>query len=302
MSAAPTSLPSDIPTVLTIRALLVAATRTLHASSTTPRLDAELLLAHVLGWQRARLIAEQHTIPTPAAIHAFETLVARRARLEPVAYLVGHREFYGHDLLVDERVLIPRPETELLVDCTLDVAAELAPASIADIGTGSGAIAIALAHALPDVTVSATELSTGALAVAAANVERCGVASQVRLLAGDLLTPLPHAVNIMVSNPPYTRLSTIEPGVFRYEPHLALDGGPDGLAIYRRLIAQAPHWLTPGGALLLEIGATQAAAVTALAQEVLPGASITVSNDLAGWDRVVVVRSNAREGSRPGDP
>ena len=293
VSVAPTSLSSFSPSsaVLTIRALLVAATRELHAASPTPRLDAEILLAHVLGWQRARLVAEQYVIPDPAAVCAFEALVARRARLEPVAYLVGHREFYGLDLLVDARVLVPRPETELLVGCALAVAAELSPASFADVGTGSGAVALALAHHLPAATVYATELSTEALAVAAANVQRCGVASRVRLLAGDLLSPVPHAVNIIVSNPPYTQLPMIAPGVARYEPHLALDGGPDGLAVYRRLIAQVPCWLLPGGALLLEIGATQAADVTALALASFPGARIAVYQDLAGWDRVVVVRT-----------
>jgi release factor glutamine methyltransferase len=160
---------------------------------------------------------------------------------------------------------------------------------IADICTGSGCIAVALAYHLPDVFVVASDLSADALAVAAANVERYGLGERVTLLQGDLCEPLPGPVDLLVSNPPYTILDEIDAGVWRHEPHLALDGGFDGLDLYRRLLAQAPTHLRPGGAVLLEIGATQAADVVALGQTWLPQARVEVLPDLAGHDRAVVL-------------
>ncbi|PMP87553.1 MAG: protein-(glutamine-N5) methyltransferase, release factor-specific, partial [Roseiflexus castenholzii] len=160
---------------------------------------------------------------------------------------------------------------------------------IADIGTGSGCIAIVLARHLPNAVVYATDLSPDALAVARQNAELHGVAERITLLYGDLLAPLPQPVDLVVSNPPYTILNEIDAGVRLHEPHLALDGGSDGLAIYRRLLATAPQALRPGGALMLEIGATQAETVTTLARQAFPAAAVHVLRDLAGWDRVVVV-------------
>jgi release factor glutamine methyltransferase len=274
--------------------LLRAATARLGATSPTPRLDAELLLAHVLGWGRARLLAERGHVPAPEQAAAFEALVARRAALEPVAYLVGHREFFGLDLLVTADTLVPRPETELLVELALDEARHISPPpsalTIADVGTGTGAIAVALAAHLPGAIVYATDLSGAALGVAARNVERHGLAGRVRLLHGDLLAPLPGPVHLIVSNPPYTILAEVEPNVRAHEPRLALDGGPDGGAIYRRLLATAPPLLLPGGAILLEIGAWQGGLVAGLARDALPGAAVSVHKDLAGLDRVVVAR------------
>lgn len=278
----------------TLRHLLNEATRTLAASS-TPRLDAELLLAHVLGWSRSRLLACSDEIPDAAQAAAFEQLVARRAALEPVAYLVGQREFYGLDVQVDVRVLVPRPETELLVELAIGQAqgraTQAQPLLIADIGTGSGAIALALAAHLPQVHIYATDSSRAALEVAAANVARHGLQQRITLLKGDLLAPLPQPVHIIVSNPPYTILSQVDINVYQHEPHLALDGGPDGLALYRRLLEQAPRWLRPGGALLLEIGATQGASVAALVRAAFDRPHIAVQRDLAGHPRVVVAQT-----------
>lgn len=279
-----------------IRYLLTMTTERLAATSTTPRLDAEILLAHVLGWTRTRLLAELNAIPDGAQVATFAHLVARRAAREPVAYLVGQREFYGLDLFVDQRVLIPRPETELLVELTLgQVQARLAratqPLVLVDVGTGSGAIAIALALHLPEqVRIYATDLSHDALAVAAANVARYQLEQRITLLYGDLLAPLPEQVDMLVSNPPYTVLSEIEPGVRDYEPHLALDGGADGLEVYQRLLTQAPRWLRPDGAILLEIGATQGRSVAALVRSVFAHPHIAVQRDLAGHPRVVVAQ------------
>lgn len=288
-------------TPATIAAALAQATEHLRATSPTSRLDAELLLAHVLGWGRARLLAEGRAPLAAAQQAAFAALVGRRAALEPVAYLVGHREFYGLDFLVDARVLVPRPETELLVDLAITRSRSQEPRTgdesaedrflIADIGTGSGCIAIALAVNLPGAQIVAVDRSRDALEVARTNAERHGVAGRIALREGDLLAPLVEQVDILVSNPPYTILHEIDEGVRRYEPHAALDGGADGLDLYRRLLAGAPAVLRPGGAVLLEIGATQGPAVAALARAAFPQAQVAVHQDLAGLDRVIAVET-----------
>jgi release factor glutamine methyltransferase len=283
----------------------------LRSASATARLDAELLLAHVLGWSRARLLAEGRT-PLDDRLQAhFRALIARRAALEPVAYLVGRREFYGMDFLVDRHVLVPRPETELLVELAIAAARRTtnderrinepidahlssfvlgrSSLKIADIGTGSGAIAVAVAAHIPGALVYATDISPEALYVAQQNVERHGLSERVVLREGDLLEALPEPVDLLLSNPPYTILSETDEGVRRHEPGLALDGGADGLAFYRRLLDAAPAKLRPGGAILLEIGATQGAAVVGLARAAFPAARIVVHQDLAGLDRVVEI-------------
>jgi release factor glutamine methyltransferase len=285
-------MPPD--TSATIARLLSDAVRQLASSSSTPHLDAELLLAHVLGWSRTHLLAHTDSWLDDTTRASFADLVARRANLEPIAYLIGSREFYGLDLLVDRRVLVPRPETELLVDLTIERAQErptVSPLRVVDVGTGSGAIAVALAMHLPDALIYATDRSTEALAVAAANVARHALEQRVRLLHGDLLSPLPEQVDIIVSNPPYTILSTIDANVWQHEPHLALDGGPDGLAVYRRLVAQVPRWLRPDGCLLLEIGAQQEYAVASLVRSALQTPQVTVHYDMAGHPRVLVARA-----------
>lgn len=295
------------PAPPTVAVLLAWAVQVLGPTSPTPRLDAEILLAHVAGWSRARVLAEHHAVLASAHAEAFSRLVVRRANLEPVAYLVGHREFYGLEMQVDPRVLVPRPETELLVDLALAALAAMPPFPpplVADIGTGSGAIAIALAVHTPQCHIYATDISADALEVAALNAAHHQVAHRVTLLPGDLLAPLSEArsggspgplFDIIVSNPPYTILDTIDTGVSRHEPHLALDGGPDGLNFYRRLIPQALRLLRPGGCLLLEIGATQAEAVVTLARAALPSSpsrwSCQVYRDLAGRERVVTIRT-----------
>jgi release factor glutamine methyltransferase len=264
----------------------------------SPRLDAEVLLAHVLGWNRARLYARpEHTL-TQAQQEAFLTAVQRRTCHEPVPYIVGHREFYRLDFLVDRRVLIPRPETELLVEEALDEAVrqELGKGwpLLADVGTGSGIVAVALAVNLPRATVYATDTSPDALIVAAANAERHGVASRVHLLLGDLLRPLPERVHIIAANLPYVpagRLPTLAPDVVEYEPLTALDGGPDGLQPARRLLAQAGEWLLPEGTLVMEIGAEQGPEIVALGRQHYPQARVELLPDHAGLDRVVCIHT-----------
>ncbi|MCS6839729.1 MAG: peptide chain release factor N(5)-glutamine methyltransferase [Roseiflexus sp.] len=279
----------------TVNQALAWAVETLRDISDTPRLDAEILLAHALGWSRARVLAGVRETISDDTLRMFRTLVQRRAAREPVAYLVGRKEFYGLEFIVDQRVLVPRPETETLVDAALEWARQRrSPHNtllIADIGTGSGCIAIALAVHLPNALIYATDLSADALTVARQNIELHGVADRVTLLWGDLLAPLPQPVDLLVSNPPYTVLEDIDAGVRLHEPHLALNGGSDGLVVYRRLLAAAPRALRPGGALMLEIGATQAEAVMSLARQAFPTAAVRVVHDLAGRDRVVTVET-----------
>jgi release factor glutamine methyltransferase len=260
-----------------------------------PRLDAEVLLAHALGLSRAELHAQFKRKLSPVELASYRQFIERRARREPVAYITGHKEFYGLDLFVDSRVLIPRPETELLVEKAIEISQ---PRSlIADVGTGSGAIAVSLAVHLPQALIYATDASSAALEVAARNCRRHGVENRVRLLQGHLLEPLPEAVDLIVANLPYVsqaEWAQLPPEISRYEPREALYGGPDGLDHIHRLLAQAGGYLRPEGVILLEIGATQGTAVVALARYHFPAAKIEVIKDYAGLDRIVMVNKGAK--------
>ncbi|MGC8873359.1 MAG: peptide chain release factor N(5)-glutamine methyltransferase, partial [Chloroflexia bacterium] len=208
-----------------------------EAGSPTARLDAEVLLAHLLGIRRVDLYLAPERPLVPEAETAYRTLLERRARGEPVSYLVGRKEFYGLTFAVDRRVLVPRPETELLVERALACAQEIGRPDllVADIGTGSGCIAVALAIHLPRALLFATEISPDALAVARENIRKHGVEERVSLLLGDLCEPLPEPVDLLVSNPPYTIWESLPAGITAYEPRVALDGGKDGLEVVRRL-------------------------------------------------------------------
>lgn len=277
------------------RALISAKQRLEDANCDTPHLDAQVILAHVLGVERSWLFAH-HEYELPAArADAYAALIMRRMRHEPVAYLVGRKEFYGLEFAVDQRVLIPRPETELLVDAVLDAIElrNLAHPKIADVGTGSGAIAIAVAANCPTARIYATDLSADALAVARQNVEHLDAHQQVGLLLGDLLAPLPEKVDIIVANLPYIS-SDVFPklmlDVREFEPQLALESGPAGLDAITRLLEQAGAYLLPGGVILLEIGHDQGALVEQLAQTLLPTAhNIRVRQDYHGQDRLVTI-------------
>jgi len=261
------------------------------------RLVAELLLCHVLGLSRAQLHAHPDRVLTEAESRRWQALLRRAQRHEPLAYIRHRREFYGRDFYVDRRVLIPRPETEVLVEQAIAWARAFAasngrPPVIADVGTGSGAIAVSLAAELPAVHVYATDASAGALRVARRNARCHGVADRVVCLHGDLLEALPEPVDLIVANLPYVsaaEMAALPPHIARYEPSSALAGGPDGLDAYRRLLAQVPAKLRPGGALFLEIGAAQGEAVAALARA-LPGATVAILPDLAGLPRVAYVQ------------
>lgn len=264
------------------------------------RLDAEVLLTHVLGITRAQLHAHPQSQLSSVELTRYRQLIERRAQREPVAYIVGHKEFYGLDLFVDNRVLIPRPETELLVEKAIQISQR--QSVVADVGTGSGAIAISLAVHLPHVLVYATDASPGALEVATRNCRRHGVEERVRLLQSHLLEPLPEPVDLIVANLPYVsqaELAQLPPEISLYEPREALNGGPDGLDHIRRLLAQAEGHLKPNGVVLLEIGATQGQAVVALARRHFPAARVEIVRDYAGLDRVVMVSRGAGQINRP---
>lgn len=276
----------------TIRQALLQARKKLQMSAIAePYLDAEVLLGHVVAMDRAGLYREWERQLTEGEERLLEELLARRLQGEPVAYLTGHKEFMGLDFKVTPAVLIPRPETELLVETALQL---LEPdALVIDVGTGSGAIAVSLARHLPRGRVFATDLSEEALGIARENAAANDVA--VRFYQGDLLTPLKGVVpfgaaDLIAANLPYipsAHLAGLPVSVRQYEPGLALDGGGDGLELYRQLIPAAALFLKKGGHLLLEIGFDQAGAVLKL----LHGSWETaVKQDLAGWDRLVVAR------------
>jgi release factor glutamine methyltransferase len=276
-----------------IRDLLAAAGERLRAAgSDTPRLDAELLLAHALGVDVDRTWLYVHALE-PAPAEQFERLLQRREDRCPVAYITGEKEFFALPFEVNRHVLIPRPETELLVETALrSPSAHRRSPIILDVGTGSGCVAVALAKHLQSSFVVAIDTSVDALGVARRNAARHQLLSQVAFVQGDLLGPIAGPVDLIVSNPPYlsrTELQATAPEVQAYEPTLALDGGPDGLAVIRRLLAQAASRLTAGSTLLVEIGAKQGAAALCLAQAHFPQAAIAIKPDLAGRDRVLVV-------------
>jgi release factor glutamine methyltransferase len=217
----------------------------------------------------------------------------RAAAGEPLAYLTGHREFYGLDFLVDARVLVPRPETETLVDLARAHAHPHAPTRILDVGTGSGCLAVAVARHLPSAHVTATDISAGALAVARRNADRHGVSDRVTFVQSDLLSDCrlqTSSFTLLLANLPYIASSDLPRlPVSEHEPRLALDGGSEGLDLIRRLLADAPRVLSSNGGLLLEIGADQGQAVSALARTAFPAAQIRVHRDWAGLDRVVAI-------------
>lgn len=261
------------------------------AAVENPEREAITLAAWATGETTAVVLAHPERALSAAEEDRLRTALRRRAAREPFAYIAGVAEFYGLELMVDRRVIVPRPETEHVVEQALAVARDLERPLLADVGTGSGCIAIALAHNLRSATVYATDAARDALAVAAANVRRHDLEGRVRLLHGDLLAPLPEPVHVIASNPPYVatvEFPRLEPEVRDYEPRAALDGGEDGLEVMRGLIAQAPAHLRDRGALVMEIGADQGPRVLALARQRF--ASARIERDLAGLDRVLVAR------------
>lgn len=260
-------------------------------------IEAEILLRHALGVSRAHLFTHASRPVDPEDERRFRALLAKRTRHTPSAYLTGLREFYDLELAVGPGVLIPRPETEHLVEEALRVGRELLTVrdrvTVVDVGTGSGAIALAVAKHLPAARVLATDISPAALAQAEYNAKRLRLAGRVTFLAGDLLDAVHEPVDLVLANLPYIpsgEIAGLQPEVRDHEPQTALDGGPDGLRAIARLLAQLPGRLPPGGAAILEIGHDQSDALRLLVGDVLPGAELSFVRDLAGIERVAIIR------------
>ena len=250
------------------------------------RLESELLMRKALKLSRTELYLELENEITPIQNASYMKLLKRRLVGEPNAYILEQREFYGLEFYVDNRVLIPRPETELLVEKALELAQNYSKPVIADIGCGSGAIAITIALKLPETQIYAIDISAAALDVARFNLSIHGVTDRITLLEGDLVSPLAEKMDIIVANLPY--LKEGEAAINTSEPTTALDGGAGGTSQMKRLCTQVGGKLNKGGVLLLEIGYGQAEDMLNYINEVLPGATITISRDLAGIERVII--------------
>jgi len=259
--------------------------------------EAMALLCHALRLGKVEIFSQPERTLTGEQLSLLDSLTARRLRREPSSYITEHREFYGLNLFVDPRVLIPRPETEVLVEAAIEfgrswVASNLRHMLAADIGTGSGAIAIALAAHIPQAQVYAVDISPGALDVATLNVRRHGLADRITPVQGNLLEQINHKLDLIVANLPYIpsrELAGLQPEIYLHEPVLSLDGGDSGTAVIEAMLRQAPGRIAPGGALFLEIGAGQGERLIPIVRDALPGSGIELVQDLAGIDRCMKV-------------
>lgn len=264
------------------------------------RLEAEVLVMNVMRMARQGIFAEQETEVSAQQQESLDALLARRYQREPLAYILGMREFYGINVVLTPAVLIPRSETEGLVELALFMAMmgmESVDLTIADVGTGSGAIAINLAIHLPNARIFAVDVADAVLDVAAYNIKAHSVADRVTLSIGDLLDAVPEPVDLIVANLPYIptdRIPTLQPEV-QQEPVLALDGGADGLDLIRRLLTQAEEKLKDSGIILLEMDPEQIPTVQELARQQFPNGSTSVENDLAGMARILTIYRQAPE-------
>lgn len=283
----------------TVRDALRQAAQAIQAAgSEEGALEAELLLGHALRLDRVHVYQRLADPLPPARERAFRRLLDRRTiRHQPVPYILGHKEFFGLDFEVTPAAIIPRPETETLVEHLLAFARERyrgAPFTVADVGVGCGAIAVTVAHEMPEARVIAVDLSKRALRLAERNAVRHGVAGRIEFLQGNLLHPLAsQRIGIIAANLPYVRTDYLQqqpPEVREHEPRRGLDGGTDGLRLIRRLLRQAPSCVKPGSALFVEIAEDQGAEAARLAARSFPHGRIEVRHDLSGLDRVLVVR------------
>lgn len=267
-----------------------------------PAIEAEVLLRHALGYDRAALYTRWES---PIAIQSwdcYQQLLVLRGAGRPLHYIVGEREFMGLSFMVDERVMIPRPETEALVEFLVDAFRDHPAPVLIDVGTGSGCVAVSLASFLPTATIYATDISPAALEVASANARRHNVADRVTFLAGDLLSPLPShlagSVDAIASNPPYipwSEAQAIAREIREFEPEIAIFAPGDGLEVHRRLISSSTPWLRPGGLLAMEVGLGQAAIAVPAIEQHCRYAGARVLEDGAGIQRVIVATLAPRE-------
>jgi len=289
---------SDRAPLRVAQVLIEGARRLLAAGIESARLDAEVLLGHLLSRSREELLIHGRIPVSEEQLQIYDRLLQRRLEREPVAYITGRQEFWSKEFRVTPDVLIPRPETEGLVEVALKLAEDWRePLHILDLGTGSGAIAVALAGELPQAKIFATDISPAALKVARMNAAESSVAAKIRFLEGDLFGALAGTgaeFHLIISNPPYIRrgdMAGLPPEVGRWEPRSALDGGIDGLDFYRRLAAESFAYLRPGGAVIVEIGADMAVSVKALFCKA--GAKVEIYPDYSGADRVIMARPGA---------
>ncbi|MBP7688249.1 MAG: peptide chain release factor N(5)-glutamine methyltransferase [Thermoflexales bacterium] len=278
---------------MTLQQLCQQATEQLEAIDVdAPRLSAEVILAHALDITRTQLLTRLDQSPNPAELALFQVNLERVLKDEPLAYVVGHREFYDLDLITDRRALIPRPETECLIEFALERFTNHPAPRIADIGTGCGGIAVTLAKHLPRAHVIATDLSAEAVDLARENAVRHGVADRIDFRVGSLLEPVTETLDLLAANLPYIDDKDwpyLQKTIRGHEPKMAFLGGPDGLDLMRAMLKDAPRVVKAGGLILMEIGAYQGDDVTAIAQPHFPSAQITVRPDYAGLDRLVVI-------------
>ena len=278
-----------------VREAIQQAHQTLEAAGIPDaRLEAEVLVMSVMRMTRQNIFAQQETEVGSRLEQDLAILLEQRLQRTPLAYILGYREFYGINVMVTPSVMVPRPETENMVEHTLFMALmgmETRELVIADVGTGSGAIAVNLAIHLPSAKIYAVDISEPALDVAAYNIRGHSVADRIRLGHGDLLYPVPEPVDVIVANLPYIptgRIPTLQPEV-QQEPVIALDGGPDGLDLVRRLLAQAPEKLKTPGIILMELDPEQFPAAEESARQHFPDAEISAEQDLTHRDRILVV-------------
>lgn len=276
----------------TFRDVLLDAKQRLSSISTSASLDTQLLLAEVVGASRSHVIAHPEKELTIEQARQFESLIKRRAQGEPIAYILGRKAFYDREFFVNSSVLIPRPETEHLLEIALDFARQRNNVVAVDIGTGSGVLAVTFAANVPDATVYAVDISPDALEVARVNATKHEVS--IIFFEGDLFLPLIKGhvkVDLIMANLPYIASDEmLALDVSKYEPHLALDGGPDGLDLVRCLLDKVSEACNAGALILLEIGASQAQSTMQLAKNKLPSAEVDIHKDYAGFDRVVAIQ------------
>lgn len=281
---------------MNVREAMIHGKRLLESvGSDEAPLEAELLLRHALSVDRVRLYQRLSDDLSRRDEQRYRKLLDRRLGHEPTSYITGRKEFFGLEFEVTRAALIPRPETEVLVEIAVDFIHRQysgQPINAADVGVGCGTIAVALARTLPNVNIIATDTSKRALKLAQQNAERHEVADHITFAHGNLLAPLTEPVQVIVSNLPYVRTAdwqALPPEIHNYEPKMALDGGEDGLDLVRRLLKRAPHHLSPTGALFAEIGDEQGPLAADAASRVFPDARVEVRPDLAGLNRVLCV-------------
>lgn len=268
-----------------------------------PHLEAEILLAHALNNERIKLYIDFDKEPDKKGLEIFKGYITRRAKREPTAYITGIKYFMSLDLKVTPDVLIPRPETELLIENMIEISKEFnGKMSVLDIGTGSGAIAVSLAKFIDNIEICATDSSKKALGIALENAKKHGVDGKIRFIEADLFPEEDVKFDVIVSNPPYIKTSDINglaPEIRDFEPRSALDGGNDGLDHYRRIIENVSNYLKVGGRLLIEVGAGQSKDVAGMINDKLKLKNVIIKKDLGGLDRVVIAGLNLTPNPSP---